>query len=66
MSRLPSSLTSSSSLFTRPRASAPRIRAELKPLGSTRLFTRPEPMLASHWAPERLARLHEPLTRYHD
>jgi len=51
-------------LFARPRRTL-RNRAELKPILSTR-FTRMDASLLTHWGPDRLARLHEPLTRYHD
>jgi hypothetical protein len=52
-------------LFARPRRTSLRNRAELKPILTTR-FTRLDTTLLTHWGPERLARLHEPLTRYHD
>jgi hypothetical protein len=52
-------------LFAQPRRAPLRSRAELKPILSTR-FTRMDSSLLTHWGPERLARLHEPLTRYHD
>jgi hypothetical protein len=65
MSRLASTFDLSTSLFARPRRSSLRTRAELKPIVTSR-FTRLDSSLLTHWGPERLARLHEPLTRYHD
>jgi hypothetical protein len=65
MSRLSSTFDLSAPLFARPQRSALRSRAELKPIRTSR-FTRLDSSLITHWGPERLARLHEPLTRYHD
>lgn len=65
MSRLASTFALSASSFLRPRGRSLRTRSELKPITSAR-FTRIDSSLLTHWGPERLARLHEPLTRYHD
>ena len=65
MARLTSTFDLSAPFFARPRRTALRSRAELKPIVTSR-FTRLDSSLLTHWGPERLARLHEPLTRYHD
>ena len=65
MSRPASTFDLSAPFFARPRRTALRNRAELKPIVSSR-FTRLDSSRVNHWGPERLARLHEPLTRYHD
>jgi hypothetical protein len=65
MPRLATALDLSAPLFARPRLAALRSRAEFKPIMTSR-FTRLDSSLLTHWGPERLARLHEPLTRYHD
>jgi hypothetical protein len=65
MSRLASTFDLSAPLFARPRGTALRSRAELKPIMTSR-FTRLDASLLTNWGPARLARLHEPLTRYHD
>jgi len=65
MSRLAPSFDFTGSLFARPQRRSLRTRAELKPITSAR-FARMDSSLLTHWGPERLARLHEPLTRYHD
>ena len=65
MSRLASTYDLTASLFGRAQRRSLRTRAELKPITSAR-FARMDSSLLTHWGPERLARLHEPLTRYHD